>query len=89
MGTIFEDGKKPKNRITISKGGETAARQVNPDTGTTDRSFAQPNPAVSQPEVEAKAHANAQDEVEALNKNSTKGRTYSPEEDEDGDENTE
>jgi hypothetical protein len=82
MGTIFEDGKKPRNRITISKSGETIAK-VDPETGATDRSFAQPNPAVPQREVEPKAHAGAQDEVEALNENSTKGRTYSPEEDED------
>ena len=83
MGTIFSDGKgKPKNRIAISKGGDTPARQVNPDTGTTDRSFAQPNPTIPQREVEPKAHANAQDEVEALNKNSTQDRTYS----QDGDD---
>ena len=83
MGTQFKDGQKPKNRITISKGGETPIRQVDPETGVVDRSFAQPNPTTPQREVEPKTHASAQDEVEALNENSTKGRTYS--EDEDGD----
>ena len=85
MGTQFKDGKKPRNRIAISKGGETPARQVDPETGSVDRSFAQPNPVTPQREVEPKAHASAQDEVEALNKNSTKGRTYSEEEDGDKD----
>jgi len=91
MGTQFKDGKKPRNRIAISKGGETPARQINPETGVVDRSFAQPSPATPQREVEPKAHASAQDEVEALNENSTKGRTYSPDEDggEDGSDSTE
>jgi hypothetical protein len=88
MGTKFEDGKKPRNRVTISKSGEAVAK-VDPETGVTDRSFAQPNPAVPQRKVEPKAHANAQDEVEALNQNSTQGRTYSPDEDEDSVEDTE
>lgn len=81
MGTQFEDGKKPKNRITISKSGEGDARHIDPDSGKTDRSFAQPNPAVTQREVEPKAHASAQDQVEALNENSSEGHTYSQEED--------
>lgn len=85
MGTIFEDGKKPQNNITISKGG-VAERKINPNTGETDRSFAQPNPNVPQRKVEPKAHASAQEEVEALNENSTKGHTYVEDE---GDEDSE
>lgn len=84
MGTTYSDGQKPKNRITISKGGDVPARSVDPETGRQDRSFAQPNPSVPQREVEPKAHASAQDEVEALNENSTQNRDYSQDEDEDG-----
>ena len=76
MGTQFKDGEKPKNNISISKGGDVPSRQIDPETGKTDRSFAQPNPAIPQREVEPKAHANIEDEVEALNNNSTKGRDY-------------
>lgn len=83
MGTNFAKGEKPKNNITISKGGDVPARSVNAETGEQDRSFAQPNPSKPQPDVEAQAHASAQDEVEALNQNSTKGRTY---ESQDGDD---
>lgn len=75
MGTNFKEGEKPKNRITISKGGETPARQVDADSGKIDRSFAQPNPSTPQ-DVEPKAHANAHEEAEALKKNSEKGRDY-------------
>lgn len=89
MGTRYQDGEKPKNRITVSKSGENPPRQVDPDTGTVDRSFAQPNPSIPPREIEPKAHANAKDEIEALNKNSTKSRTYSPDEDEDSVEDTE
>jgi len=86
MGTNFKDGNRPKNRITISKSGEdnVAPRIIDPATNTTDRSFAQPSPVTPPREVEPKAHASAQDEVEALNENSTEGRTYQKEE--DGDE---
>ena len=83
MGTRHQDGKKPKNRITVSKSGENPPRQIDPDTGTVDRSFAQPNPSIPPREIEPKAHANAKDEIEALNKNSTESRTYSPDGDED------
>ena len=78
MGTTINNGDKPKNNVTISKGG-AAERKVNPDTGETSRSFAQPNPLSPPKEVEAKAHASAQDEVEALSKNSTTGRSYKQE----------
>jgi len=88
MGTNFVNGDKPKNRITISKGGDVPPRRINADTGRQDRSFAQPNPAKPLPEVEKKAHATAQDEVEALSKNSKKGRKYESR-NEDGTENAE
>jgi len=74
MGTTFNNGDKPENKVTISRSsGEP--HKVNPDTKRVDRSFAQPNPALD-PQVEPKAHANAQDEVEALNDNSKQGRKY-------------
>jgi len=83
MGTIFEEGKKPKNKITLSKG-DGGERKIDMTTGKTDRGFAQQNPNTPARDIEPKAHASAQDEVEALNKNSTKGRSY-VEGDEDGD----
>ncbi len=83
MGNNFKEGAKPANRVTISKGGETPARKVNPATGETDRSFAQPNPSVPPREVQPKAHAGVEDEIEALNANSTHGNTYSQDEDAD------
>lgn len=86
MGTKFREGEKPQNRVTISKGGEAPARQVDPDSGKIDRSFAQPNPAMPAREVEPKAHANAQEEVESLNKNSVEGRDYTQQDDESGGE---
>jgi hypothetical protein len=76
MGTQFQDGQKPKNKITISKGG-AAEHIIGPD-GKTDRSFAQPNPTLPPREITPKAHASAQDEVEALTQNSTRGRAYTP-----------
>ena len=85
MGTQFKDGKKPKNRVTISKGGDVAPRQVNPDTGKVDRSFAQPNPVAPHSDITPKAHASAADEVEALTKNSTENREYTQDEDEASD----
>lgn len=81
MGTNFKDNEKPSNRVTISKGSETPPRKVNPDTGETDRSFAQPSPSMPPREVKPKAHASVEDEIEALNSNSTQGNTYSQEED--------
>lgn len=86
MGTQFQDGQKPKNNITISKSGESV-HKLDPVTNKTDRSFAQPNPTTPPQEVEPKAHANAQDEVEALSKNSTAGHTYKRED--EGDEDSE
>ena len=82
MGTIINNGDKPKNKMTISKGGDST-HQIDPVTNKTDRSFAQPNPVKPPPEVEAKAHASASDEVEALTKNSTSGRTYKREQEVD------
>ena len=76
MGTQFKDGQKPKNNITVSKSGATPARLINPDTGVSDRSFAQPNPVTPPAEITPKAHGSAQEEVEALNRNSTRGKTY-------------
>jgi len=73
MGTQF-NGKKPKNRITISKGTDVT-RRIN-DDGEVDRSFAQPNPALPPRVVEPKAHASLEDEADALKKNSVKGRSY-------------
>ncbi len=83
MGTNFKDNKKPDNRVTISKGTETPPRMVDTDPEGTDRSFAQPNPSMPPREVKPKAHASAEDEIEALNSNSTHGNTYSQEEDAD------
>lgn len=76
MGTQFKDGEKPKNHISISKGGDVPTRKIDPETGKTDRSFAQPNPALPQSKIEPKTHANVEDEAEALNNNSTQGRDY-------------
>jgi len=73
MGTQF-NGKKPQNRITISKGTDVT-RRINAD-GEVDRSVAQPNPALPPRVVEPKAHASLEDETEALKKNSVKGRDY-------------
>lgn len=75
MGTTFNRGDKPQNNVTVSKS-SAAPRKINPESGQVDRSFAQPNPAIEQPKVEPKAHASAQDEVEALEKNSEQGRDY-------------
>jgi hypothetical protein len=87
MGTTFNNGDKPKNNITISKGNKET-HKISPD-GKVDRSFAQPNPSLPEKKVDAKAHASAQDEVEALSKNSTQGRTYSDDDDDDGSDKTE
>lgn len=73
MGT---NGNKPKNNISISRSGDVPARKVNAETGETDRSFAQPNPAVEHNTPTPKAHASQQDEAEALENNSTLGRKY-------------
>lgn len=84
MGTQH-NGDKPKNNITISQG-----RQVPPsvdDRGhrqkaeeeasvVAERSFAQPNPILPPRKVEPKAHANAQEEADALKKNSQQKRKY-------------
>jgi hypothetical protein len=75
MGTTPND-KRSQNRVTISRGGETPARKVDPETGATDRSFAQPNPAVEHPTPTPKAHASEADARKALAENSTKGRSY-------------
>ncbi len=75
MGTTFnnKDDRK-KNNITISRGGDS--NHVVGPTGEVNRSFAQPSDAAADEKIDPKAHASAQDEVEALSKNSTKGRTY-------------
>ena len=77
MGTQFKDGEKPQNKVTISKSGAVPARRVDPDTGASDRSFAQPNPVLPPEEIAPKAHASAAEEVEALNRNSSRGKNYS------------
>lgn len=89
MGTNFKDNKKLSNRVTISKGSETPPRRVDPDTGETDRSFAQPNPLLPPREVKPQAHASVEDEIQALNANSTNGNTYLQEEDADDTDDTE
>ena len=81
MGT--ESNQPSRNRATISRGGDTPARRVNPETGETDRSFAQPNPAIHEEEVTPKAHASEQDENEAITENSKLGRDYSEDADEE------
>ena len=74
MGTTFNnEGEKPKNNMTISRGGDS--NHVVDPNGKVNRSFAQPNPA-SADDIKGKAHASAQEEVEALSKHSTKNRTY-------------
>jgi len=75
MGTSFPNGDKPQNKITISKSSGTT-RRVDAESGKADRSFAQPNPNIPPREVDAKAHANVQDELEAINKNSRTGRKH-------------
>lgn len=79
MGTRNVKGDGKSNKVTISRsGGENVApRKVDPDTGKTDRSFAQPNPSVQHPAPQAKDHATAADAVEALERNSRQGRSYS------------
>ena len=79
----MSDGQKPKNNITISKSGDVPVRSIDPTTGRQNRSFAQPNPSVVQPKIEPKAHAGVEDEVEALNENSTKNRNYLQDEDDE------
>jgi len=74
MGTINND--KKSNKITISRGGDVPARKINPESGQTDRSFAQPNPTIEHPEPAPKVHASEQDETQALEKNSKLGRKY-------------
>ena len=78
MGTrnVMGDGKSKK--VTISKSGtdQVAPRKVDPDTGKTDRSFAQPNPTIQHNNPSPRPHATAADAVEALEKNSTQGRQY-------------
>ena len=78
MGTTFSEGKKPENKITISRGGDVPARKLDTTTGKVDRSFAQPSPTVEQPVVVPKVHANKEDAAEALEKNSKKKRKYVP-----------
>lgn len=73
MGT---NSNKLKNNISISRGGDVPARKINAETGETDRSFAQPNPAVEHQDPAPKAHASQKDEAEALEKNSILGRKY-------------
>lgn len=81
MGT--KSNQPNRNRATISRGGDTPARKIDPDTGAADRSFAQPNPAIQQEEVTPKAHASEQDKNEAIKKNSKLGRDYKEDADEE------
>lgn len=85
MGTQFKDGEKPENRITISqgrivppsvddRGNRVKSEEEKPVVA--ERSFAQPNPALPQKKIEPKAHASAQEEAEALRKNSQQKRKY-------------
>lgn len=84
MGTTSND--KPENRVTISRGGSVPSRKVNPETGKTDRSFAQPNPAVEHPQVTPKAHASEDAARKALEANSKMGRQYDEDDSADGDD---
>jgi len=77
MGSNFKE--KPKNRITISRGGETPPRKIDPATGKTDRSFAQPNPVTPPVTPTPKTHASAEEAVEALERNSKLGRSFTQE----------
>ncbi|MHA1962529.1 MAG: hypothetical protein ACW99U_20190 [Candidatus Thorarchaeota archaeon] len=73
MGTTFNHGDKPKNKITISKS-SAVPRKIDPDTGTTDRSFAQPNPVNPPEKVTPRVHASKKDEEEAIERNVIEGR---------------
>lgn len=83
MGTTSNN--KPDNRVTISRGGNVPSRKVNPETGKTDRSFAQPNPAVEHPQINPKAHASEDAARKALEANSKMGKTYDEDGSADGD----
>ena len=74
MGTLFNDGKKPVNKITISKGGDHGERSISPNPEAPRRSFAQPSP-VAETTVEPKEHASAQDQVEAVERHTTRATT--------------
>lgn len=78
MGTRNVKGDGKSNKVTISRSGSdnVAPRKVDPDTGRTDRSFAQPNPAISHPTPKANDQASAADQVDALEQNSRRGRSY-------------
>ena len=83
------DEKRPQNRVTISRGGNVPARKVHPETGETDRSFAQPNPAIEHPTPTPKAHASETDAQQALEKHSKEGRSYKQDVPPDGDDSQE
>jgi hypothetical protein len=72
MGTRFTQGDKPDNEITISKGGDVPARKIKPETGETNRSFAQPSPTAETKPLTPRTHASAQEEVEAIRRNTVK-----------------
>ena len=78
-----QNGKQPENKVTISRGGDVPSRKVNPETGKTDRSFAQPSPVVSHPPITPKAHASEEDAREALAKHSKMGGGKKPVKQED------
>jgi len=79
MGTKFREGDKPKNNVTIGRGGtpptfdaETGERQTQPEAApTADRSFAQPNPVIKHEDPQPKTHASEADEQDAIRRNST------------------
>jgi hypothetical protein len=77
MGSNFK--KKPKNSVTISRGGDVPPRKIDPATGITDRSFAQPNPVTPPTNPAPKTHASAEEAVEALERHSQKGRSFTQE----------
>lgn len=78
-----QNGKQPENKVTISRGGDVPSRKVNPETGKTDRSFAQPSPVVAHPQPTPKAHASEEDAREALAKHSKLGKGKPQKRDED------
>ena len=75
MGTTFREGDKPKNNVTVGRGGkpptfdaETGERK---EVKAADRSFAQPNPAVPHEDPKPKSHGSKQEEEDAIRRNST------------------
>jgi len=71
MGTI--PNKKPKNSITLSRGGDRTTKMRDIGDGVhfevEDRSFAQKSPSAPENDVTPQAHASVEEEVEAVERN--------------------